>query len=162
MDNYNKLIFKLIYFFFFYFFYFFNYCIWGLFLIVFLILTNPFFIFQNIYIVQSSILIYTYPIGYIDLFGGVILKQCMDSDNLHRRIKKIIGQLNAIDRMIDEDIPCENILMQVNASKSALHKVGHIIVEGHLEHCIKNAIEAGDSDEAINDVSTILEYYSRL
>ena len=81
---------------------------------------------------------------------------------IDRRIKKIIGQLNAIDRMIDEDIPCENILMQVNASKSALHKVGHIIVEGHLEHCIKNAIEAGDSDEAINDVSTILEYYSRL
>ena len=51
----------------------------------------------------------------------------MDLDNLHRRINKIIGQLNAIDRMIEEDIPCENILMQVNASKSALHKVGSII-----------------------------------
>ena len=37
------------------------------------------------------------------------MKQCMDSANLHRRIKKIIGQLNAIDRMIDEDIPCEDI-----------------------------------------------------
>ena len=79
------------------------------------------------------------------------MKQCMDLDNLHRRINKIIGQLNAIDRMIEEDIPCENILMQVN-----------IIVEGHLENCIRNAIEAGESDEAINDVSTILEYYSRL
>ena len=43
-----------------------------------------------------------------------------------------------------------------------MHKVGHIIVEGHLENCIRNAIEAGESDEAINDVSTILEYYSRL
>ena len=73
----------------------------------------------------------------------------MDSANLHRRIKKIIGQLNAIDRMIDEDIPCEQILMQVNASKSALHKVGHIIVEG-------------DADEALGDISSILEYYSRL
>ena len=90
------------------------------------------------------------------------MKQCMGLDNLHRRINKIIGQLNAIDRMIEEDIPCENILMQVNASKSAIHKVGHIIVEGHLENCIRNAIEAGESDEAINDVSTILEYYSRL
>ena len=86
----------------------------------------------------------------------------MDSDNLHRRIRKIIGQLNAIDRMIDEDIPCEQILMQVNASKSALHKVGHIIVEGHLEHCVKQAIEDSDSDEAIGDISSILEYYSRL
>lgn len=86
----------------------------------------------------------------------------MDSENLHRRLKKIIGQLNAIDRMIDEDIPCENILMQINASKSALHKVGHIIVEGHLEHCIEESMEKGDTDEALTDVSTILEYYSRI
>ena len=57
----------------------------------------------------------------------------MDSENLHRRLKKIIGQLNAIDRMIDEDVPCENILMQINAS----------------------------SDDALSDLSTILEYYSR-
>lgn len=86
----------------------------------------------------------------------------MDSENLHRRLKKIIGQINAIDRMIDEDVPCENILMQINASKSALHKVGHIIVEGHLEHCIKDSMEKGDTDEALTDVSTILEYYSRI
>ena len=47
------------------------------------------------------------------------MKECMDSENLHRRLKKINGQVNAIDRMIDEDIPCEQILMQVNAVKSA-------------------------------------------
>ena len=81
----------------------------------------------------------------------------MDSENLHRRLKKIIGQLNAIDRMIDEDV-----LMQINASKSALHKVGHIIVEGHLEYCIKESMEKGDTEEALADVSTILEYYSRI
>lgn len=86
----------------------------------------------------------------------------MDTDNLHRRIKKIIGQLNAIDRMIEEDIPCEQILMQVNASKSALHKVGHIIVEGHLEHCVKQAMEEENIDDALGDISSILEYYSRL
>ena len=82
----------------------------------------------------------------------------MDSENLHRRLKKIIGQLNAIDRMIDEDVP---ILMQINASKSALHKVGHIIVEGHLNNCVKEAIDEKDSDDALSDLSTILEYYSR-
>lgn len=109
---------------------------------------------QNIYILKKS---YT-QIG----IGCDILKQCMDIDNLHRRIKKIIGQLNAIDRMIEEDIPCEQILMQINASKSALHKVGYIIVEGHLENCVKQAIEDKDSDEAIGDISSILEYYSRI
>lgn len=52
------------------------------------------------------------------------MKQCMDSDNLHRRLKKIIGQVHAIDRMIDEGVPCEDILSQINAAKSALHGCG--------------------------------------
>ena len=52
------------------------------------------------------------------------MRQCMDSENLHRRLKKIIGQVQAIDRMVDEDVPCEDILAQINAAKSALHKVG--------------------------------------
>ena len=50
------------------------------------------------------------------------MKQCMDSENLHRRLRKIIGQVQAIDRMIDEDVPCEDILSQINAAKSALHR----------------------------------------
>ena len=46
--------------------------------------------------------------------------QCMDSENLHRRFKKIIGQINAIDRMVDEDIPCEDILAQINAANKTV------------------------------------------
>lgn len=53
-----------------------------------------------------------------------MIKQCMASDNLHRRLKKIIGQVQAIDRMVDQDIPCEDVLPQINSAKSALHKCG--------------------------------------
>ena len=52
------------------------------------------------------------------------MRQCMDADNLHRRLKKIVGQVQAIDRMVDEDVPCEDVLSQINAAKSALHKCG--------------------------------------
>lgn len=41
--------------------------------------------------------------------------------------EKIIGQVQAIDRMVNEDVPCEDILAQINAAKSALHKVGRKI-----------------------------------
>ena len=54
------------------------------------------------------------------------MKQCMDAENLHRRLKKIAGQVNAIDKMVDEDVPCEDVLIQINAVKSALHKVGPV------------------------------------
>ena len=57
------------------------------------------------------------------------MRQCMDSENLHRRLKKIIGQVQAIDRMVDEDVPCEDVLAQINAAKSALHRVGQVVLE---------------------------------
>lgn len=83
------------------------------------------------------------------------MKKCMDAENLHRRLKKIIGQVNAIDRMIDEDIPCEDILSQINAAKSALNKTGQIVLEGHINHCIKDAVERGDSEEIKNFTKAI-------
>ena len=90
------------------------------------------------------------------------MRQCMDADNLHRRLKKIIGQIQAIDRMVDEDVPCEDILMQINAAKSALHKVGQIILEGHLNHCVREGIEHGDVDKTIKDFAKAIERFSRL
>ena len=74
------------------------------------------------------------------------MRQCMDADNLHRRLKKIIGQVQAIDRMIDEDVPCEDVLSQINAAKSALHKCGQVVLEGHIQHCVRDGIQHGDAD----------------
>ena len=90
------------------------------------------------------------------------MKKCMDSDNLHRRLKKIIGQVQAIDRMIDEDVPCEDIIIQINAAKTALHKIGQVVLEGHLNHCVKDGIEHGDAEKTIADFAKALEYFSRL
>lgn len=90
------------------------------------------------------------------------MRQCMDSDNIHRRMKKIMGQLAAIDRMIDEDIPCEDILMQINAAKSALHKVGQVVFEGHLQHCVRDAIKHGDEEKSLSTFLKALEYFSRM
>ncbi len=86
----------------------------------------------------------------------------MDADNLHRRLKKIIGQLNAIDRMVDEDIPCEEMLMQINAAKSALHKVGQVVLEGHLNHCVRDGIEHGDAERTIAEFAKAIEHFSRM
>lgn len=86
----------------------------------------------------------------------------MDAPNLHRRIKKIMGQLNAIDKMIDEDVPCEDILIQINAAKSALHKVGQVVLEGHLNHCVRDGIEHGDADKTIAEFAKAIEHFSRM
>lgn len=90
------------------------------------------------------------------------MRQCMDSDNLHRRINKIKGQLTAVEKMIDEDIPCEDMLIQINAVKSALHKVGQVVLEGHLNHCVREGIEHGDPDKTIADFAKAVEHFSRM
>ena len=90
------------------------------------------------------------------------MRQCMDADNLHRRLKKIIGQVQAIDRMVDEDVPCEEMLVQINAAKSALHKAGQVVLEGHLNHCVRDGIEHGDAEKTIESVTKAVERFANM
>ncbi len=83
------------------------------------------------------------------------MKQCMYADNLHRKLKKIIGQVQAIDRMGDEDVPCGDVLAQNNAAKSALHGYGKVVLEGHIKHCVRNGIAHGDADKTIERFSNM-------
>lgn len=90
------------------------------------------------------------------------MRQCMDMDNLHNRLKRVDGQIKAIDHMIEQDVPCEDIIIQINAAKTALHKIGQVVLEGHLNHCVKDGIEHGDAEKTIADFAKALEYFSRL
>ena len=90
------------------------------------------------------------------------MRQCMDMDNLHNRLKRVDGQIKAIDRMIEQDVPCEDIIIQINAAKTSLHKIGQVVLEGHLNHCVKDGIEHGDAEKTIADFAKALEYFSRL
>lgn len=105
------------------------------------------------YNIHIPILVYTEVIN---------MKQCMDSANLHNRLNRIIGQIQAIDRMIDEDVPCEDVLSQINAAKSALHKAGQVVLEGHLKHCVRDGIEHGDADKTIESFAKAVERFANM
>lgn len=90
------------------------------------------------------------------------MRQCMDIPKTQARIKKIEGQLRAISVMIDKDVPCEDILIQINAAKSAMHKVGQLVLEGHLNHCVRDGIKEGDADKTIAEFSKAVELFSRM
>ncbi|MBQ3320478.1 MAG: metal-sensing transcriptional repressor [Spirochaetia bacterium] len=90
------------------------------------------------------------------------MKQCMNSDNLHLRIRKAIGQLQAVDRMVDEDIPCEDVLAQISAASSALHKIGQVVLEGHINHCVRDGIQHGDADKTIESFTKAVERFANM
>ena len=92
------------------------------------------------------------------------MRQCTNANaaSMHARLKKIIGQVQAVDRMIDEDIPCEDVLAQINACKSALHRVGQMVLEGHIQHCVRDGIQHGDADATIKKFTKAVERFANM
>ncbi|WP_317853690.1 metal-sensitive transcriptional regulator [Chakrabartyella piscis] len=89
------------------------------------------------------------------------MKQCMDVDAINMRLKKIEGQVRGIQKMVNEDKPCEDILVQIGAVKAALHKTGQVILEGHMHHCVLDAVQDGHGDEAIDKLVSALNKFSK-
>ena len=91
------------------------------------------------------------------------MKKCMeDVTSLQLRLKKVVGQLNGLQKMLDEDVPCEDILTQLNAVNGALHRISFIILDGHLRHCVREGIESGNADETIESFAEALENFSKM
>ena len=64
--------------------------------------------------------------------------------------------------MVDEDVPCEDILVQLNAAKAALHKCGQMVLEGPIRHCVRDGIEHGDADKTIQDFTKAVERFANM
>lgn len=67
-------------------------------------------------------------------------------DDVITRLSKIEGHIRGIKKMLEEEKPCEQILMQMSAVKSALNKATKILLEDHYDHCIV----AQNKDDALN------------
>ena len=64
--------------------------------------------------------------------------------------------------MVDEDIPCEDVLAQINAAKSALHNVGRVVLEGHISHCVTDGIKHGDAELTVRNFTKAVERFANL
>ncbi len=87
--------------------------------------------------------------------------QCMDVEAINKRLKKIEGQVRGVSKMVNEDKPCEDILIQIGAIKSALHKTGQLILEGHMHHCVLDGINSGQEEETIKKLISALNQFSK-
>ena len=67
-----------------------------------------------------------------------------------------------INRMVDEDVPCEDILSQINAAKSALNRCGQVILEGHIRHCVRDGLEHGDVDKTLDKFTKAVERFANM
>ena len=64
--------------------------------------------------------------------------------------------------MINEDKSCESILIRIGTLKSALHKTGQVILEGHMHNCVLDGINSGKEDETIEKLISALNQFSKI
>ena len=76
-----------------------------------------------------------------------------DKEQIVARLRRIEGQVRGLQRMVDDDAYCIDILTQVSATTRALHAVATGLLDDHLAHCVRDAIRTGDEQEIATKLS---------
>lgn len=84
-----------------------------------------------------------------------------DRQALLRRLRKIEGQVRGIQRMLEEDRYCVDVLVQIGAVKAAIDQVALNLLQDHTRGCVQDAVLGGRGDEAIEELLGILRKYLR-
>ncbi len=71
-----------------------------------------------------------------------------DRAKVLQRLRRVEGQVRGLQRMVDEDTYCIDVLTQVSATTAALRAVALQLLDEHLHHCVKHAVENGDQADA--------------
>jgi DNA-binding FrmR family transcriptional regulator len=84
-----------------------------------------------------------------------------DKAALKKRLHRIEGQVRGVERMVDDDRYCIDILTQIAAVKTALERLGLEILEDHVTHCVRDALASGDADRAMEKSRELLAAVER-
>lgn len=89
-------------------------------------------------------------------------------NDLTRRLKRLEGQVRGIQKMIEDDRYCVDILIQIAAIKSAVHQVGLTILESHVQGCVTeamtrsaNGLESSNSDKKIDELMDVIRQFAK-
>ena len=84
-----------------------------------------------------------------------------DKEALKKRLHRIEGQVRGIERMVDDDRYCIDILTQIGAVRTALESLGFEVLEDHVGHCVHDALAAGDERTATEKSTELLAAVER-
>lgn len=79
-----------------------------------------------------------------------------------RRLKLVEGQVRGLQRMVDEDVYCIDVLTQVSAVTKALQSVAVALVDDHIHHCVHDAARLEDPEELTQKMDEVMSAVKRL
>lgn len=74
------------------------------------------------------------------------------------RFSRAIGHMESVKKMVEEGRDCSEILIQIAAVKAAINNIGKIVLQDHINHCVIDAIETGDT-KVLQDLSTAIDKF---
>jgi DNA-binding FrmR family transcriptional regulator len=77
------------------------------------------------------------------------------------RLRRIVGQVQGIQRMVDDEKYCVDILLQISAVQGALEQVSKILMTRHIESCVVDSLKAGSERERARKIDELIEVFSR-
>jgi len=84
-----------------------------------------------------------------------------DKDALIRRLHRVEGQVRGLERMVEEDRYCIDVLTQISAVTTALESVAFVILDDHVNHCVAGALASGDPAAAEEKSRELLDAVHR-
>jgi DNA-binding FrmR family transcriptional regulator len=99
-----------------------------------------------------------YQMGDVNMDGNINSRDVL---MIKQSVVRMI-ELTGVQKMLADDIPCEDILTQLNAANGALHRISFMILDGHRRHCVREGIEKGNADETIESFAEALENFSKM
>jgi DNA-binding FrmR family transcriptional regulator len=86
-----------------------------------------------------------------------------DKQRLQNRLRRIEGQVRGLQRMVEEEAYCVDILTQISSIVSASEKVALILLEDHVEHCVREAIQDGEkAEEKVTELAAAVERFLKV
>ncbi|CAN5440284.1 metal-sensitive transcriptional regulator [soil metagenome] len=84
----------------------------------------------------------------------------INKDDYLKRLRRVEGQVRGLQRLVDEDAYCIDVLTQVAAATKALQSVAVGLLDEHVRHCVREAVAGGDrarADEMITEATRAIE-----
>lgn len=91
--------------------------------------------------------------------GDVLDSRQISKEDILNRMKKIEGQAKGIQKMIEEDKCCGDIMVQISAIRSAINRVGGLIMDRYIKECLKESLVNSKDEKDIEEIiETIVKY----
>jgi len=89
---------------------------------------------------------------------GSLAKEANLKADILQRLRTAIGHLSAVERMVEGEQYCIDILKQIAAVQASLSKVAYALSDSHMKHCVHEAIAAGKGEAKVDELLETLKY----